>query len=413
MIRHLSIYGIIGRDTTAQSFADSLKGVAPTDELMIHISSEGGSIWQGVSIYHQLLSHPGRKVGLVEGLCASITSLIYQACDHRQMIEGTAQQIHRPAASILDGETLESTELRQIADKLDYSEEFLMNAYLRRAKVGRDEIHSLMQADSMIYADQALQMGFCDEVVKAGAQMVAQVNLEHFANLLAKIKRNPEGAPAPQKMKGVAMEKLLALLKSKGFTVASAEDLAKDEVLTALGAKLDAFAKFAEVAKVLGLEDTAPLDAFVASLDAMKVPVAQPAEQELNATRQENAKLRVDLMIAQAMSQGLDAHNAKLLDGKSEVYVAQNLKVLKDRGVYGQKVRMVAEARPTGDPASPTLDMPCPPGVTVEDHAAYVAYVDQQVERINMVAHYKSCDSATQAHIIKQHLKGLRKGSHK
>jgi len=82
----LYIYGDVGvswfsEGVEAKQVADVLKGLAPTDPLDIHINSPGGSVPEGIAILNLLKQHKGTKTVYIDGLAASIASLISMAGD--------------------------------------------------------------------------------------------------------------------------------------------------------------------------------------------------------------------------------------------------------------------------------------------------------------------------------------------
>ena len=79
-----------------QEIADFVAGLSPNQPLTIYFNSPGGDVFAGLAIYNVLKRHQGRKTGKVDGMAASIASVILMACDDRVVNTGAQVMIHDP-----------------------------------------------------------------------------------------------------------------------------------------------------------------------------------------------------------------------------------------------------------------------------------------------------------------------------
>lgn len=146
----------------AVDFASELDGVT-TAKLRVEINSPGGDVWDGIAIYTALRAHPAHVTTRVDGMAASIASVIVQAGDHRVMMSAGQMMIHE-AWSLVVGS---AGEMRTFADVLDQQSGVLAGIYAERAGGGHtvEEFRGLMKAETWLTAQGAVDAGLADEVV--------------------------------------------------------------------------------------------------------------------------------------------------------------------------------------------------------------------------------------------------------
>lgn len=157
------IYDVIGDawdGTTAKSFAKDLRALGKVAELRININSPGGSVFDGVAIFNQLARHPAHKTVSIDGLAASIASVIAMAGDEITMAENGMIMIHNPWT--IGVGTAE--DFRALADTLDKIGGTILNTYTERSGGDAAEIAAMMAAETWMDADEALERGFIDRV---------------------------------------------------------------------------------------------------------------------------------------------------------------------------------------------------------------------------------------------------------
>lgn len=148
-------------DTSAKKFKEILQEIPESDELEIHINSNGGEAFEAVTIYNLLCQFKGKKTSIVDGVAHSAAFIIPFACDHRIMRKGTAALFH----NMWTYATGNATQLRLAADRLDQLMKSNRQIYLERAKnITEEEMIDLMEKETMLTPEMCLEYGFCDEV---------------------------------------------------------------------------------------------------------------------------------------------------------------------------------------------------------------------------------------------------------
>ncbi len=134
-----------------KNFLDGVKG----KNLNIHINSGGGSVFAGITIYNMLKNHNGFKTVYVDGLAASIASVIALAGDRVIMRTGSSYMIHKPMFCTWG--MYNANELRKMAVDLDSIESCIMQVYKENIKDGVDikTIEDMLNAETWMSSDEA------------------------------------------------------------------------------------------------------------------------------------------------------------------------------------------------------------------------------------------------------------------
>ena len=193
------IYDTIGdswEGTTGKQFAADLKALGDVSVLDIYINSPGGSVFDGVSIYNVLVRHKARKVVTIDGLAASIASVIAMAGDEIAIAENGMMMIHDPWGIAAGG----PDDFRRMADMLDKVKTTILDTYVRRTGGDRDEIERLMSAETWMTASEACEMGFCDRTT-AAVEMAAMTkhDLTGFKHVPEPLSVSSDAEAAPVK----------------------------------------------------------------------------------------------------------------------------------------------------------------------------------------------------------------------
>jgi ATP-dependent Clp endopeptidase proteolytic subunit ClpP len=174
METHIYVYGQIGSNGITADFMR--KKIANSGEtITVHINSPGGEVYEGYTIYN-LLRNSGKPINvIIEGLCASIATLIACAGDHIKMNPTAEFMIHNPMVGI-EGD---AEDLRKVADQLDNIKNTIIAAYKRKTKKSEEELWKMMDKETFLSSNQAMAFGFVDEVSE-GLKMVAYLDLKNF-----------------------------------------------------------------------------------------------------------------------------------------------------------------------------------------------------------------------------------------
>jgi ATP-dependent protease ClpP protease subunit len=162
----LLIYGFIGgwyEGVTAESIVEQL-GAITASTINVRINSDGGAVTDGIAIYNALRRHGARKVVTIDGIAASIASLIAMAGDEIIMAANTLMMIHAPSG----GEWGNAAAHREFADVLDTYATAMLESYARRVPAKRDQIDGILRSpkDTWFTAAQAVEYGLADRVLE-------------------------------------------------------------------------------------------------------------------------------------------------------------------------------------------------------------------------------------------------------
>jgi ATP-dependent Clp protease, protease subunit len=284
------IYDEIGAfGIPAKAFIDELKGLGPIAELTLRINSPGGSVFDGVAIYNALERHSATITVWIDGLAASIASMIAMAGDDVVMPENAMLVLHDPSGMVMGT----AQDMRATADALDKMKAGMIAAY--RAKSGRDEveIEALMAAETWLSAREAHELGFADRV-ELPVRMAAHFDLSRFRNTppqLAAITActQEDDMPDPQRQPSQAAS------AAEPGTLRDAEAAAEKQEMQAgqneAAAAIDTKTEPAPPARAEAAPEPAlPLVAAASASPA--APVPQPTEQviDLHAVRAEERR---------------------------------------------------------------------------------------------------------------------------
>lgn len=210
----ITIYGVIGKSWWSDSFSandiDNALNEAGDNDIIINLNSPGGDAFDGIAIYNRLRRHEGKVTVHIDGWACSAASLFPMAADEVTMGLGAMMMIHE-ASNIVWGT---KTDMRKEADILEELEEGLVDIYMTKAKVGRDDIRAKVNAETWFSAKKAVEIGFADkaEGVEDDEQSTATNNaalsIEQKQEILGELKgilkpnNNQSEEPIPVNEKG-------------------------------------------------------------------------------------------------------------------------------------------------------------------------------------------------------------------
>nr|DAM20941.1 MAG TPA: Putative ATP dependent Clp protease [Caudoviricetes sp.] len=178
-------------ETSADFFRKALAEIPETDTIELHINSYGGSVKEGIAIYNQLKQKKCKEiVAYVDGFAYSIASIILQAADRRIMGLGTSLLIHNMWINISGN----AEDLRKAADDLDVLMEANRQIYMDKVTITEDELIEMLNNETYLTPDQAVEKGFADEVNKgveadtAAAMQAMQQQLQQLRRTMTEQK---------------------------------------------------------------------------------------------------------------------------------------------------------------------------------------------------------------------------------
>lgn len=149
----------------AQDFVNDLDTItAPS--MRVEINSPGGDLFDGITIYNALRNHPAYVTTRVDGIAASIASVIAQAGDKR-IIQPSAQMMIHNAHAIVAGNTHDHAE---VANILKQQDAVIAGIYASRSGKDAAGFRALMDAETWLTADMAVAEGLADVIVDPAAK---------------------------------------------------------------------------------------------------------------------------------------------------------------------------------------------------------------------------------------------------
>lgn len=157
----LYFYGDIVSDwwgawTDSDQYPEAIREFLKAQEgkaLNIYINSAGGSVFAGIAIYNMLSRHKGFKTVYVDGMAASIASVIALAGDRVIVPSNAFLMIHKPWA-LCEGN---ADDCRKMADDLDAIETGILNVYKAHLAEGADieDVKKMIAEETWLNGEEA------------------------------------------------------------------------------------------------------------------------------------------------------------------------------------------------------------------------------------------------------------------
>ena len=148
--------------STADQFIADLRGVT-SPNLRVRVNSPGGSVFEGIAIANALRSHPANVVIQVDGIAASIASVIAMAGNRIEMSPNTMLMIH-DASGLCMGNASDMAEMEEL---LDLISDNIADAYSARAGGTREQWRERMRSETWYLPEDAVDAGLADEAITA------------------------------------------------------------------------------------------------------------------------------------------------------------------------------------------------------------------------------------------------------
>jgi len=174
------IYDEIGvHGITAKSFLQDLKDLGGKD-ITLHINSTGGDVFEGQAIYTSLKNYTGKVTAKIEGLAASMATVIALAADTIEMTSNSLFMIHSPMSNVFGNKS----QMRKQINALEKVEATMLKVYSKRTGLDEDKISYMLDSETWLSADEAKEMGFVDSI-SGKVEIVAKYDITGFENKTA------------------------------------------------------------------------------------------------------------------------------------------------------------------------------------------------------------------------------------
>lgn len=189
------IYQDIGESlfggVSAKTFVADLKAAGKVSHIDLRINSFGGDVFDGLAIYRKLVDHPASITAHVDGIAASIASVIAMAGDEIRISEAGQMMIH-DASGLTVGN---AADMRSMADVLDTVSASIADVYVKRTGQKHDTVRAWMADETWFGATKALELGFATAMAPnmavAAKYDPAKHRFKHPPQILAAIASNP------------------------------------------------------------------------------------------------------------------------------------------------------------------------------------------------------------------------------
>ena len=218
----ISIYDEIGfLGVSAASFAQDLKDCGNNlKQINLHIHSPGGDVFDGIAIYNLLKNHPANVTVYIDGLAASMASVIAMAGNEVIMPENAMMMIHKPWG-IQGGD---AEDMRKYADLLDKVENTLIPAYANKTGKTPEELAEMLSAETWLNGKECVEQGFADKLAEPLVAMasIKSRKLEDFEKMPNEIKNmlfKPQGNAGASAQQATQTEQSAPVNQTQTMTV--------------------------------------------------------------------------------------------------------------------------------------------------------------------------------------------------
>lgn len=189
---------------SAKDFATQLADIGDVKTINLRINSLGGSVFDGFTIHSLLRDHPAKVIVHIDGIAASIASVIAMAGDEIKIAENGFIMVHEPW-TIMQGT---AKDFRNEADLLDKLQEQAINAYVKRSGLDRDEVFEMLDGkETWLNAAEAVEKGFATEVAEPSNESALVIDREMYPNAPKQLRHQPASAAVKSQIEHAEQER--------------------------------------------------------------------------------------------------------------------------------------------------------------------------------------------------------------
>lgn len=175
-VTEVMIYDEIGKyGVDAKSFIDEMKNIPNGTSVLLRINSPGGSVVDGLAIYDAISRMPQKVTTRIEGIAASMGSVIALAGDEVIMSENSLYMIH----NVWGGEVGDAGDLRKAADLMDKMGDRLVSIYMSKSGNSEEQIRSWMNEETWFDSSEAVKYGFVD-IIEEPIKLAAKFDINKY-----------------------------------------------------------------------------------------------------------------------------------------------------------------------------------------------------------------------------------------
>ena len=168
----------------AQGFIEEIKSFKDSP-MNLHINCVGGDVFDGMAIFNIIKKRTAKTTVYIEGIAASMGSVIALAADSVVMAENSLFMIHNAWGGAMG----EAKEMKKTANLLDKISGEIADIYVKKTKLPYDKVKEMMDEETWLNAEEALELGFIDSISDA-IKVAAKYDVSKFKNITNKEIKN-------------------------------------------------------------------------------------------------------------------------------------------------------------------------------------------------------------------------------
>ena len=172
IFEEIGMYGV-----TAQDFISEIKDLKDKP-INLRINSLGGDVFNGMAIYNVIKKRESKTTVYVEGIAASIATIIALGADEVIMSENSLFMIHNAWGGTMGN----SKDMRKSADTLDKISNELTEIYVKKTGLAYNRVTEMMDEETWLSAEEAYELGFVDNISDA-IKVAAKYDVSKFKNI--------------------------------------------------------------------------------------------------------------------------------------------------------------------------------------------------------------------------------------
>jgi len=286
----IGAYGI-----TAQDFISEMKEYKDTP-VNLRINCIGGDVFDGMAMYNIIKKREAKTTAYIEGIAASMGSVIALAADEVIMAENSLFMIHNAWGGAMG----EAEDMRKTASILEKISGEIANIYERKTRLSLNRIIEMMDKETWLNAQEAYELGFID-LISDSIKVAAKYDVSKFKNITTeqihnKLNINVNNKKMTEELKNWFNNKVDEIVNS----VKGADNKSED-VVTEVNVMLSD-----------NEEISNKLSSFEASVTDLNGKIVS-LEEELTSTKGENETLSTEIERLNALLNKADAKGTEVV----------------------------------------------------------------------------------------------------
>ena len=301
----IGTYGV-----TAQDFISEIKGLKDMP-INLRINSLGGDVFDGMAMYNVIKRREAKTTVYIEGIAASIATIIALGADEVIMAENSLFMIH----NAWGGTSGEAKDMRKTAETLDKITSELTDIYVKKTGLSYDALAEMMDEESWLNAQEAFDLGFID-TISDSIKVAAKYDVSKFKNITQEEIKN----------------KLSININNKKMTNELKDwfNSKVEEIVTAVKGEVKVSADVAEqTAITVNLGDNEEITNKISEFEAKNIELSNKMsllEEELVSAKGNNETLTVEVEGLNAKINKADAKGTEL-ETSGDPAIVENKKV--------------------------------------------------------------------------------------